>query len=195
MTGSTTPTTREPPRAPASLRELFCTFNRLALQGFGGVLPVAQRELVERLRWLTKEQFVELLAVSRLLPGPNVVNLALMYGDRGFGVRGAFTALAGMLAAPLVAVLALTALYRHFAPRAAVTGALRGMSVVAAGLSISTALKLRVSVKNNSIGLPTALVFAALTFTATALLHWPLVWVTFGPGACAIAVVWRRLTP
>ena len=56
--------------APASLRELFFAFNRLALQGFGGVLPVAQRELVERRRWLTKEQFVEMLAVSQVLPGP-----------------------------------------------------------------------------------------------------------------------------
>ena len=112
----------EPLHAPSSLRELFFAFNRLALQGFGGVLPVAQRELVERLRWLTTDQFVEMLAVSQVLPGPNVVNLALMYGDRCFGVRGAFTALAGMLAAPLVVVLALTALYGQFAQISSVAG-------------------------------------------------------------------------
>ena len=185
----------EPLRAPASLHELFFAFNRLALQGFGGVLPVAQRELVERLRWLTKDQFVEMLAVSQVLPGPNVVNLALMYGDRCFGVRGAFTALAGMLAAPLVVVLALTALYGQFAQVPSVTGALRAMSAVAAGLIISTALKLLATVKRNPMGLPTALGFAALTFIATALLHWPLVWVIFSLGTCAIAVAWRRLRP
>jgi len=185
----------EPLRGPASLHELFFAFNRLALQGFGGVLPVAQRELVERLRWLTKDQFVEMLAVSQVLPGPNVVNLALMYGDRCFGVRGAFTALAGMLAAPLVVVLALTALYGQFAQVPSVTGALRAMSAVAAGLIISTALKLLATVKRNPMGLPTALGFAALTFIATALLHWPLVWVIFSLGACAIAVAWRRLRP
>ena len=183
----------EPLHAPASLRELFFAFNRLALQGFGGVLPVAQRELVERLGWLTKDQFVEMLAVSQVLPGPNVVNLALIYGDRCFGVRGAFTALAGMLAAPLVVVLALTALYGQFAQISSVTGALRGMSAVAAGLIISTALKLLATVRRNPMGLPTSLAFAALTFTATALLHWPLVWVIFGLGAVAIAVAWRRL--
>lgn len=185
----------EPLHAPASLRELFFAFTWLALQGFGGVLPVAQRELVERLRWLTKAQFVEMLAVSQVLPGPNVVNLALMFGDRAFGVRGAFTALAGMLAAPLVVVLAATALYGHFAQLPAVTGALRGMSAVAAGLIISTALKLLATLRTHPMGLPLALGFSAATFIATALLRWPLVWVIAGLGAVSIAVAWQRLRP
>jgi chromate transporter len=189
----TQPSVIDAPRAPTSLGELFFAFTRLALQGFGGVLPVAQRELVERLRWLTKEQFVEMLAVGQILPGPNVVNLALIYGDRVFGVRGAFAALAGMLVAPLVVVLAVTALYGQFAQVPAVTGALRGMSAVAAGLVISTALKLLATVRANPMGLPTALTFAALAFVATAWLRWPLVWVIAGLGTLAIAVAWNRL--
>ena len=44
---------------PESLRALFWSFTWLALQGFGGVLAIVQRELVERRRWLTREQFVE----------------------------------------------------------------------------------------------------------------------------------------
>ena len=48
----------EAPARPASPGHIFRVFNRLALQGFGGVLPIAQRELVERERWLTREQFV-----------------------------------------------------------------------------------------------------------------------------------------
>ena len=92
--------TREPRSGlsePSSPRALFMAFNALALQGFGGVLPVAQRELVERRNWLTKDEFVEMLAISQVLPGPNVVNLALMFGDRAFGWRGAMAALGGML--------------------------------------------------------------------------------------------------
>jgi chromate transporter len=61
------------------------TFTRLALQGFGGVLAVAQRELVEYRRWLTREQFVEMLADQ---PGPARAEhrqLSLMLGDRYFG--------------------------------------------------------------------------------------------------------------
>ncbi len=178
---------------PGSLRELFFAFNRLALQGFGGVLPVAQRELVERLRWLDKEQFVEMLAISQVLPGPNVVNLALMFGDRCFGVRGALAALGGMLLAPLVIVLALTALYAEFAQWPMVSGALRGMGAVAAGLVLSTGLKLLATLKRNAMGLPLSLGFAALTFAATAWLRWPLVWVIVGLGSLAMAVAWHRL--
>ena len=48
---------------PQSVAEIFFAFNRLALQGFGGVLAVAQRELVERLRWMTREQYLETLAM------------------------------------------------------------------------------------------------------------------------------------
>jgi len=182
-----------PLAAPSSLRELFFAFNRLSLQGFGGVLPVAQRELVERQRWLDKQQFVEMLAVSQVLPGPNVVNLALMFGDRCFGVRGAMTALAGMMLAPLVVVLLLTALYGQYSHHPLVSGALRGMGAVAAGLVISTALKLLATLRHNPMGRWFALAFAALTFVATALLHWPLVWVVIGLGSFAVALAWHRL--
>jgi chromate transporter len=181
--------------APASPRELFFAFNRLALQGFGGVLPVAQRELVERRRWLTKEQFVEMLSVSQVLPGPNIVNLALMFGDRAFGLRGAFAALAGMLLVPMLVVLALTALYGQFAQVPAVTGALRGMGAVAAGLVISTGLKLAVALRRNPMGLPVCIGFAVVTLLATAWLRLPLVWVVLGLGTLAIAVAWRDLKP
>ena len=186
-------TEASPLAAPANLRELFFAFNRLSLQGFGGVLPVAQRELVERKHWLDKQQFVEMLAVSQVLPGPNVVNLALMFGDRCFGVRGAMTALAGMMLAPLVVVLVLTALYGQYSQHPLVSGALRGMGAVAAGLVISTALKLLATLRLNPMGRWLALAFAALTFVATALLRWPLVWVVIGLGSLAMALAWYRL--
>jgi len=181
--------------APTSPRELFLAFNRLALQGFGGVLPVAQRELVERRRWLTKDEFVDMLAVSQVMPGPNVVNLALMFGDRTFGTRGALAALAGMLLAPLVVVLALTVLYVQFDQYPAVTGALRGMGAVASGLILSTGLKLLVTLRRNVMGLPIGLGLAALTVLATAWLRLPLVWVIAGLGSIAIAIAWNRLRP
>jgi chromate transporter len=179
--------------APANLRELFFACNRLSLQGFGGVLPVAQRELVERKRWLDKQQFIEMLAVSQVLPGPNVVNLALMFGDRCFGLRGAMTALAGMMLAPLVVVLALTALYGQYSHHPLVSGALRGMGAVAAGLVISTALKLLGTVRHNPMGHWLALAFAALTFVLIALLRWPLVWIVLGLGSLSVALAWYRI--
>ncbi|HEX7689744.1 MAG TPA: chromate transporter [Burkholderiaceae bacterium] len=181
------------PRAPQSTGELFRVFTRLALQGFGGVLPVAQRELVERERWLTREQFVEMLAVAQVLPGPNVVNLSLMFGDRAFGWRGGLAALAGMLAAPLGVVLVLTLVYLHFASDPVVAGALRGMGAVAAGLILSTGLKLLTALRRNVLGAGLAWAFAGATVLAIAVARVPLIWALAVLGGAAFALAWRRL--
>lgn len=180
----------ERPHSPA---QLFVAFTLLALQGFGGVLAVAQRVLCEQRRWLTREQFVEILAIGQLLPGPNVCNVALMVGDRFFGWRGAFAALAGMMAVPLAIVLALAALYAHYAALPAVAGALRGMGAVAAGLIIGTALKLAPALKSNALGLPACIAFAAAAFVLVALVRAPLAWVLLALGAIAWAFAARRL--
>ena len=185
-----TPLQRPAPRSPW---ELCRVFNRMALQGFGGVLAVSQIELVERTGWLTREEFVETLSVAQVLPGPNVCNLALMVGDRYFGWRGAFAALAGMMLVPLLIVMALAAAYDHWAYLPAVSGALRGMGAVAAGLVIATALKLAVALRANPLGLPLCVAVGSITFAAVALARLPMVWVVCGLGSLAIAAAWWRL--
>ncbi|HET9023160.1 MAG TPA: chromate transporter [Burkholderiaceae bacterium] len=184
---------QQPAARPASKLDLFVTFTLLALQGFGGVLAVTQRELCERKRWLTHAQFVEILSIGQVLPGPNVVNVALIIGDRYFGWRGAFSALAGMMTLPLVIVLALTAMYVEFAQVPAVAGALRGMAAVAAGLIIGTALRLAASLRGTPIGGFAAVALAAASFVAVALLRWPLVWVLLGLGTLGMAWAWWRI--
>jgi chromate transporter len=193
MTEPTRPASPEETVAPHSVGDLFFSFNRLALQGFGGVLAVAQVELVEKKRWLTREQFVELLSISQVLPGPNIVNLSLMLGDRCFGLRGALAALAGLMLVPLAIVMALTLVYARFADVPQVAGALRGMGAVAAGLVVSTALKLSATLRSNRMGRPLCITIAALATAAIALLRWPLVWVILGLGSVACVLAWRSL--
>jgi len=178
---------------PASCTELFTAFTGLALQGFGGVLAVAQRVLCENRRWLSEAEFVEMLALAQVMPGPNVCNLAIMVGDRFFGTRGAFIALAGMMAVPLALVLAAAALYARFEEQAMVAGALRGMGAVAAGMILGTAFKLAASLRGNALGLPLTIGLGAACFAAIAVLRWPLVWVLLGLGAVACAFAWHRL--
>ena len=178
---------------PSSERELFVAFTLLALQGFGGVLAVAQRVLCEQKRWLTKEQFVEILAFGQVLPGPNVCNVALMVGDRFFGWRGAFAALAGMMIVPLVIVLAITVAYAQYASNPIVAGALKGMGAVAAGLIVGTALKLMSALRASPMGIPTCAALMASAFVSVAILRWPLVWVLLGLGTIACLLAWRRL--
>ncbi len=179
-------------RTPGSCAELFWVFHHLALQGFGGVLPVAHRALVERQRWLTPVQFVELLSLAQVLPGPNVINISLIFGDRHFGWRGAVSATAGLLAAPLLIVLTLGLLYRHFATNPLVAGALRGMGAVAAGLVLSTAAKLLPTLRKSPLGLLAASGLASAAFIAIGLLRWPLAGVVLGLGAVGMGLaLWR----
>ena len=178
---------------PHSLSDLFWSFTWLALQGFGGVLAVAQRELVDRKKWLTREEFVEDWAVAQVLPGPNVVNLSLMLGDRYFGLRGALVAMAGMLALPLLSVLLLAALFAGISDVAAARGALRGMGAVAAGLVVATGLKLMPALKKNAMGVAMCAVLAVATFIAVALLRIPLFWVLVGVGGTACLWAWYQL--
>ncbi len=179
--------------APKSPIDLFVAFTLLALQGFGGVIAVAQRVLVEQRRWMTREQFIEILAVAQVLPGPNVCNVALMIGDRFFGWRGAFAALAGMMVLPLAIVLGATILYAHYAFNPAVAGALRGMGAVAAGLILGTALKLAAALGSNPMGVRVCALLAASVFVAAALLRLPLVWVLLVLGSLASLFAWTRL--
>jgi chromate transporter len=182
------------PHAPRSPGELFLAFNRLALQGFGGVLPVAQRELVERRGWLTREEFVELLSVGQVLPGPNIVNMALMFGDRWFGWRGGMAALAGILIAPAAIVLTLAVLYANFAALAPVAGAMRGMGAVAAGLIIAMGLKMAPTLRRNPLPPAICAAVALATWVAVGVLRVPMVWLVLGLGSASVlmAVHWLR---
>jgi chromate transporter len=178
---------------PQSLTDLFVSFTLLALQGFGGVLAVVQRELVENKRWLTREEFVEEWAVAQIMPGPNVVNLSLMIGQRYFGLRGALAALAGMLTVPLMVVLMLAMVYAQFAGHPGVAGALRGMGAVAAGLIAATGLKLMGALKKHPLGLSVCIALGALCFAGIALLRLPLVYVLVGLGVLACSLTYRKL--
>ena len=183
------------PNAPRSRADLFWSFTWLALQGFGGVLAVVQRELVEKKRWLTREQFVEDWAVAQIMPGPNVVNLSMMIGDRHFGLPGALVALAGMLALPSVLVLLLAAGFATVADSALAQGALRGMGAVAAALIIATGIKLIAGLRGNPMGRAVCLALVALTVLAMVVFRVRLAVVlgVLGGGGCLWA--WRCLRP
>lgn len=186
------PEAQAPLAAPASPAELFRACTRLALQGFGGVLPVAQRELVERLHWLTREQFLEQLSVAQVLPGPNIVNLLLIIGDRLFGWRGALAATAGILLAPLAVVLLLAVAVDRLNDVPGVAGALRGMGVVAAGLVLSTAFKLLGGLRRNPLGPVGSALAVVLTVGAIAVLRLPLALVVIGLGSLScLGAAWR----
>ena len=171
------------------------SFTYLALQGFGGVLAVVQHELVDRKRWLTKEEFIEEWAVAQIMPGPNVVNLSLMIGARYFGLRGAVAAVSGLMAIPLVLVLLLALVYGQYGHHPMVVGALRGMGAVAAGLIIAAGLKLIDALKKNPLGIAASTALGVACFVGSALLRWPLIYLLTGLGSVGCVLAYRKLHP
>jgi chromate transporter len=167
--------------------DLFIEFTRLTLHSFGGALFWSRRMLVERRRWLTEQEFVELLALAQLLPGANGLNLAGLVGYRFAGLKGALAAMTGFIGAPVLVILAIGALYQHYGAIAPVRDALTGMSSVAVGLLIATAAKMVFVLQRR--WLPWT--FAVLTFVAVGTLRWPLLAVVAALAPLAIAATWR----
>ena len=180
---------------PQSLTDLFSSFTWLALQGFGGVLAVVQRELVEKKRWMTREEFIEDWAVAQIMPGPNVVNLCLMIGGRYFGAKGAIAAVAGLITVPLIIVLLLALVYTQYSSHPGVAGSLRGMGAVVAGLVAATGLKLASALQNNVLGRAVCVLLGAACFVAIAVLRLPLLYVIAGLGGIGCLLAWRKLMP
>ena len=178
---------------PQSLTDLFVAFTVLALQGFGGVVGVVQRELVERRQWLTREEFVEEWAVAQIMPGPNVINLALMIGARYFGRAGAAAAVAGMVALPLVVVLLLVWLHGSVGSHPGVAGALRGMAAVSAGVIGAAGLKLAATLLHHPLPRLWCGALCLTGFALVALLRAPLPYVLLGVGGVGFVLTYRRL--
>jgi chromate transporter len=178
--------------APRSLADLFAAFTWLAMQGFGGVLAISQTVLVEEKRWLTLDEYLEYLALSQMLPGATICNVALIVGRRFFGWRGAAAALGGLMSIPLFVVLGFTLLYVRFAAVPAVSGALAGMSTVAAGFIVGTALKMIPGLRGNPLRGTICAALVGATFVTIGILRWPAGWVLPVIGALAFAAAWPR---
>ena len=156
-------------------------------------MVVVHRELVEKKRWLTDEQFVEDWSVAQLLPGANIINLALIIGYRYFKLRGALTALAGIMLAPLVVVVLLALLHARYADNPGVIGALRGMGAVAAGLIGATGLRLLRSLKTHPLPRWLCAALGLGCFMMIAIMRWPLGYALFGLGLLSCTLTYRKL--
>ncbi|MFT3736896.1 MAG: chromate transporter [Rhodocyclaceae bacterium] len=125
-----------------SRTDLFRGFFECGLSGFGGVLPHARSMLVDRKRWLTEEEFADLLGLGQCLPGPNICNVAVVVGQRFHGATGALLASLGLLGAPFIIVLSLALLYERWAGSALLQAILQAVAAGAAGLVLATGIRL-----------------------------------------------------
>jgi chromate transporter len=123
-------------------QELFMGFMKLGLMGFGGVLPLAHRMIVDDRKWLTIEEFTHLLGVCQLLPGGNIINMSVAIGYQFQGIKGVISAAVGLISAPTLIVIMLYELYAQFQSIPAVKHMLQGLAAAAAGLLFAVGLKM-----------------------------------------------------
>jgi chromate transporter len=177
----------EPDRPRVTPLDLFFAFTQITSISFGGVLFWCRRLIVERRRWLTDQEFVEIVALANLLPGVNGINLAVMIGYRFSRWSGAFASLAGFLAAPCVIVIVIGFLHQRYGALASVQHALTGMSAVAVGLLLSTAAKLAAVLQRGAL----PWLFVVLAFVGVGVMRWPLLAVLAVLAPLAIVAAWK----
>jgi chromate transporter len=161
-----------PTSTPPGLIALFVAFAKISLAGFGGVLVWARRAIVDQHRWMTADEFNETYALCHFLPGPNVVNLSVVFGSRFRGIPGGIAAFAGLLGPPVIIVTILAAVYARFGEIDALRRVLAGVSCAAVGLLLSAVFRMMMPlIKRRDL---TAMVVMAAVFIAIGLLRLPL---------------------
>lgn len=179
-----------PPAAapPPGLFELFVAFAKMSMAGFGGVLVWARRAIVDQHRWMTPDQFNEVFALCHFLPGPNIVNLSVVFGARFRGIPGAIAAFLGLLGPPVVLVTTLAVLYSHYGEMPALQRTLNGVSCAAVGLFVGVIFRMMTPLIKRRNPVEMALLVAV--FIAVGLFRAPLPWVLAVAVPLSIAVTY-----
>ena len=102
---------------PTSLLKLFTTFFKIGLFTFGGgyaMIPLIEREVVQRYRWLEGTEFVDLLAIAQSAPGVFAVNMSVFIGNKLRGARGALAAALGCVLPSVVIILTIALFFSRF---------------------------------------------------------------------------------
>jgi chromate transporter len=167
---------------------LFLAFSRISLSSFGGAIFWARRQLIEKQRWLTEREFLDLFTLGQLLPGPNVLNLTVMVGYRFAGWTGAAAAVAGFLGWPCLVVVGMGVLYQNYGALPQVQQALAGMSSVAAGLLLATVIKLATALPRRW----QSWLFGVLAFVGVGVMRWPLLWVIGALAPWTVFAAWKE---
>ena len=127
------------------LLDLYCSFFRVGLFTFGGgyaMLPLLQREIVEKKKWATEEEILDYFAVGQCTPGIIAVNTATFVGFKEKGIPGGILATLGVVSPSLVIITIIAALLSNFANYPAVQNAFAGIRVCVCVLILNSVLKL-----------------------------------------------------
>ena len=127
------------------LWELFASFARIGALTFGGgyaMLPILQREVVEKKGWATEDQLADYFAVGQCTPGIIAVNVATFVGYKIAGNLGGVIATLGVVTPSLLIIMLIASVLQNFADVPAVKSAFAGIRVCVSVLIFNAVLKL-----------------------------------------------------
>lgn len=175
------------------LLDLFCAFFRIGLFTFGGgyaMLPLLQREIVEKKHWATEEEMLDYFAVGQCTPGVIAVNTATFVGFKEEKLSGAIFATLGVVSPSLVIITVIAALLSNFAHIAAVQNAFAGIRVAVCVLILNSIVKLW---KKSVVDKLTLGVFIAVFLGSVLLSHVsPVVFIVAAAVLGIVVRVWLR---
>ena len=157
--------------------DLFLTFAKIGVCTFGGgyaMLPILQREVVEKKGWATEEELTDYFAVGQCTPGIIAVNTATFIGYKHKGVPGGILTTLGVVFPSLVIITAIAAFLSNFADIPVVQHALAGINAAVVALIAASVLKLGKSTLKNGAAIAIFLCVLALAAAGNM--------VNFGPG-------------
>ena len=171
---------------PPSLPDLFLTCARIGILGFGGVNVLFRHVVVERRRWLSEQDYAEVLGLGQVLPGPNVINVTIQLGTRWHGAAGAVAAPFGLVCGPVVVLIGLALLHDRLAEIPLVQAMLAGTAAAAAGMTLGAALRMAWRLKP---AVPVVLVGLA-ALVAAAFLRLPMPAIVLGLAPLGVLAAW-----
>lgn len=152
--------------ALAGCLKIFFTFFRVGLFTFGGgyaMLPIVKREVVENHRWLSEEEFIDMLAVAQSLPGAVAVNSAVYVGYKLEGLAGSVSSLLGVVLPSFLVILVIAVFFIHFATYPLVTAAFAGIRPTIVALIAAAVFKIGKPVLKKRQNLPLVAAFLLLS--------------------------------
>ena len=175
------------------LLDLYCTFFRIGLFTFGGgyaMLPLLQREIVEKKKWATEEEILDYFAVGQCTPGIIAVNTATFVGFKEKKLSGAIFATLGIVSPSIVIITVIAALLSNFAHIAAVQNAFAGIRVAVCVLILNSVVKLwkKSVVDKLTLGIFLAVFFGSVLLSSVS----PVVFVVAAAVLGIVVRVWLR---
>lgn len=172
-----------------TLLELFWSFLKIGAFTFGGgyaMIPLIQREVIDRKRWLQKEEFLDLLTIAQSAPGPISLNTSVFVGYKLRGYTGAMASILGVVLPSFTIILLVALFFAGIRDNAVVDAAFKGMRPAVVALIVGPVVSL-------TRGLHPGL-YAVIAAAAFAV--WGLGWspVYILPAAAAAGIVWELYT-